>query len=119
MSTPSNPAGPSGPVNPAGPPPYGPVPGAGQQPPRPAPPPGQTTPLTAYIKPTLWTLIVVYVVAFVLLNRTPVKINFIFFETSVPLIFVLIGTTIVGAGLGVAATIWRKRRKAKKAGTTQ
>lgn len=72
------------------------------------------TPWTAYIKPAIWTLVAIYVIAFVFLNREIVTINFIFFQANVPLIFVLVGLALIGAAL-CAGVMMMTRRRANKA----
>lgn len=70
---------------------------------------------TAYIKPVLWTLLLIYIVLFVFLNRATIEINFIFFTAQVPLIFVLVGVALIGAVLSSAVVFWVRRRDTKKA----
>ncbi len=72
-------------------------------------------PWTSYIKPVAWALVAIYVVVFVFVNRTIVQINFIFFKTDVALIFVLVGMTLIGAGLAIGVLVATRRRAAKKA----
>jgi uncharacterized integral membrane protein len=81
----------------------------------PVPPLIHKTPWTAYIKPVLWTLVAIYVIAFVFLNRDSVNINFIVFKASVPMIFVLAGMTLIGAGLCVGVMVATRRRSTRKA----
>jgi uncharacterized integral membrane protein len=90
---------------------------AGQPRAKGAVPPGYEpkTPWTAYIKPVLWTVVALYVIAFVFLNRDSVAINFIFFTTEVPLIFVLVGVMLIGAALCAGVMVMTRRRAAKKA----
>lgn len=80
-------------------------------------PPGyqRKTPWTAYIKPVLWTVVALYVIAFVFLNKNSVGISFIFFTAEVPLIFVLVGMALIGAGLCAGVMVMTRRRAAKKA----
>lgn len=95
-----------------------PVPAAPQPPPLPDHIPPQyvaKTPWTAYIKPVLWTIVAIYVIAFVFLNRDVVVINFIFFQSSVPLIFVLVGLALIGAGLCAGVMVMTRRRATKRA----
>lgn len=73
------------------------------------------TPWTAYIKPAIWTLVAIYVIAFVFLNREIVTINFIFFQASVPLIFVLVGLALIGAALCAGVMVMTRRRANKAA----
>lgn len=94
---------PSGP--PAGPP------GAAGVP----PPYTHKTPWTAYIKPVIWTLVALYVILFVFLNRDAVTINFLFFKAQVALIFVLVGMTLIGAALCAGVMVMVRRRSARKA----
>lgn len=81
----------------------------------PGEPVAHTTSWTAYIKPALWALLLLYVVLFVFLNRGIVEINFLFFTAQVPLIFVLLGVGVIGAVLSTATGIWIRHRDAKKA----
>lgn len=88
------------------------------QPPVSGPPPEgyvAKTPWTAYIKPAIWTLVAIYVIAFVFLNREIVSINFIFFVAEVPLIFVLVGLALIGAGLCAGVMAMARRRANKEA----
>ena len=104
---------------------YPPPAGAGTPPGAPGPPPGappgvpgpyeHKTPWTAYIKPTIWTLVAIYVIAFVFLNAEIVAINFIFFKAEVALIFVLVGVALIGAGLCAGVMMMTRRRSTKKA----
>jgi len=75
------------------------------------------TPWTAYIKPVLWTLLLLYIVLFVFLNRAAIEINFLFFTAQVPLIFVLLGVGLIGALFACAIVAWMRHRSGKKAAT--
>ena len=80
------------------------------------PPPFEhKTPWTAYIRPILWTIVALYVITFVFLNREVVVINFLFFQASVPLIFVLVGLALLGAALAAGVMAMTRRRATKKA----
>lgn len=72
-------------------------------------------PWTSYIKPVAWALVAIYVVVFVFINRSIVQIDFLFFKTDVALIFVLVGMTLIGAGLAIGVLVATRRRAAKKA----
>lgn len=73
------------------------------------------TPWTAYIKPVCWTIVAVYVVLFVFLNRETVTINFVLFTASVPMVYVLLGLTLIGAGLGAGVMVRTRRRAQRRA----
>lgn len=73
------------------------------------------TPWTAYIKPTVWVLVALWVVLFVFLNTDNVTINFIFAKASVPLIFVLVAMTAIGAALCAGVMISARRRSTRRA----
>ncbi len=73
----------------------------------------EKTPWTAYIRPAIWTVASIYVIAFVFLNRDSVQINFIFFSAQVPMIFVLVGMALIGAAL-YAGVMFMTSRRAKK-----
>ena len=62
-------------------------------------------------------VIVVVLVAFVLDNSHSVKVGFVFSSATVPLIWVLIVTALLGAGLD-RLVIWRRRQHRGK-GTDQ
>lgn len=125
MSAVPGPPGQSGPSVPAGQPvppttvgaPAVNVPPTGAPARPPTVPPGyeRKTPWTAYIKPVIWTLVALYVIAFVFLNKNSIGINFIFFTAEVPLIFVLVGMGLIGAGLCAGVMVMTRRRAAKKA----
>ena len=96
-----------GPPNPA------PGPPAGQPVPY-TPAPKAKPPIGTYIKVSIFTLVAAYVVAFVLLNKESVTINFVFLDAVVPLIFVLAGCVAIVAILGIAFSIWWRRRGQRK-----
>lgn len=76
---------------------------------------GESTSWTAYIRPTIWTLIALYVIFFVFLNRDIVSINFIFFQANIALIFVLVGMAIIGGGITATVLAVVRRRKKRAA----
>lgn len=79
------------------------------------PPYEHKTPWTAYIKPIIWTLVAIYVIGFVFLNAQSIVINFIFLQAEVPLIFILVGMTLIGALLCAGVMTMTRRRALKKA----
>ncbi len=85
----------------------------------PVPPLTHKTPWTAYIRPVAWTLLAIYVITFVFLNRETVNINFLAFTASMPLIFVLLGMALIGAALCAGIMMMVSRRSTKKAELTQ
>jgi uncharacterized integral membrane protein len=91
------------------------IPAGERAPGAPVPPLMHKTPWTAYIKPAAWTLAAIYVIVFVFLNRDVVSINFLAFTTSVPLIFVLVGMALIGAGLCAGIMLMASRRSTEKA----
>ncbi len=70
--------------------------------------------MTAYIKPTLYVILVVYVVLFFLLNRQQVPVNFLFFSANAPLIVALLIAHIIGIVVGGGALIIKGRRDRKR-----
>ncbi len=70
--------------------------------------------MVGYIKPTLWVVGAVYVVALLLLNTEPAHINFVFFKAEVPLVVALVVVLALGFGLG-ALTVWLRGRHHKAA----
>ncbi|MDA8341195.1 MAG: LapA family protein [Actinomycetota bacterium] len=58
-------------------------------------------------------VIVVVLVAFVLDNSQSVKLGFVFASATVPLIWVLIATALVGAGLD-RLVVWRRRQHRRR-----
>lgn len=78
--------------------------------------PGQSAkaPVGTYIKTAIWTIVAVYVILFVFLNREQVSINFVFFQMDIALIFVLIGLVVVGGALGFSLVKMRERKAAKQ-----
>ncbi|MCB9413217.1 MAG: LapA family protein [Actinobacteria bacterium] len=65
--------------------------------------------MLGYIKPTLWVIAAVYVVAFLFLNSDSAQINFVFFRSEVPLFVALLVMLALGMGLG-ALTVWLRGR---------
>ncbi|MEZ5115730.1 MAG: LapA family protein [Candidatus Nanopelagicales bacterium] len=65
-----------------------------------------------YVKPTLWGLLALYAVIFVLLNREPVTVKFVFFEAQIATFWLLLFAMVLGAGLseGVRLLVRRRRR---------
>lgn len=54
---------------------------------------------------------VVLFVAFILGNSQTVRVSFVFFDADIPLIWVLVGTAILGAVLDrLVSWLWRRKR---------
>jgi uncharacterized integral membrane protein len=68
-----------------------------------------------YIKPTLWGLLIAYVVIFLLINRDPTEVNFLFFSATAPLVVALLVIFVLGVVVGVGGVLLRDRRKSAKA----
>ncbi len=66
--------------------------------------------MTHYIRPTLWVIVLVYVVIFLLLNRAKTQINFLFFTAEAPLIVALLVMFILGIVVGGGILMLRSRR---------
>lgn len=77
-------------------------------------PPKPATPASAYIKPTIFAIVLAYVLLFVFFNRDAVPVSFVFGTANISLIFVLAGTFIIGAIMGAVFVLWWRRRSAKK-----
>ena len=71
--------------------------------------------MTHYIRPTLWGIVVVYAVVFLLVNRASTRINFIFFEAEVPLIVALFVAIVLGFLVGAGLVMRRNHKAAKPA----
>ena len=69
--------------------------------------------MTHYIRPTLWGIVVVYSVVFLLVNRASTRINFIFFEAEVPLIVALFVAIVLGFLVGAGLVMRRHHNAAK------
>lgn len=67
--------------------------------------------MVRYIRPTLWGLLIVYVVIFLLLNRAPTQINFLFFSAQAPLFIALLIVLIIGIVVGGGGMILHGRRQ--------
>lgn len=78
------------------------------------PPAKSATPASAYIKPTIFAIVLAYVLLFVFFNRDAVAVSFVFGSANISLIFVLAGTFIIGAIMGAVFVLWWRRRSAKK-----
>lgn len=71
--------------------------------------------MTRYIKPTLWGLLILYVVLFLLANRTTTEVNFLFFSAEAPLVIALLVMFVLGVVVGGGAVMMRGRSgKSKK-----
>jgi uncharacterized integral membrane protein len=56
-------------------------------------------------------VLVILVIIFIALNAQKVTVDFLFFETSMPLIFALAITTVLGIVIGYVAPIVRRHRR--------
>ena len=63
-----------------------------------------------YIRPTLWGLLVAYLVIFLLANRQQVNVNFVFFQAEAPLIVALLVSHIIGIVVGGGVLMVKGRR---------
>ena len=75
--------------------------------------------MTRYIRPTLWGIVVVYAVVFLLVNRASTRINFIFFEAEVPLIVALFVAIVLGFLVGAGLMMRRSHKAGKPAKSKQ
>ncbi len=66
--------------------------------------------MTSYIKPTLWGILIVYVVLFLVMNRDATEINFLFFQATVPLVIALLVIFVIGLLVGGGLIMFRSRR---------
>lgn len=69
--------------------------------------------MTAYIRPTLWGILIVYVVLFLLMNRDKTEINFVFFQATAPLVVALLVVFVIGLLVGGGLIMFRSRRDQK------
>jgi uncharacterized integral membrane protein len=60
-------------------------------------------------------VLVVLVIIFIAQNSQSVKVKFLFFDASMPLIFALLITVIIGMIIGYVAPIVRRHRRADSA----
>ena len=70
--------------------------------------------MTAYIKPTLYVILIAYVIIFFLLNRQQVPVNFLFFSANARLIDALVISHIIGIVVGGGALMIKGRRDRKR-----
>jgi uncharacterized integral membrane protein len=56
-------------------------------------------------------VLVILVIIFIALNAQKVTVDFLFFETSMPLIFALAITTVLGIVIGYVSPIVRRHRR--------
>lgn len=66
-----------------------------------------------YVKPTVYAVLVAYVILFVALNREHVQINFVFAVANISMIFALLVTFVLGALLASGFVLWWRRRGAR------
>lgn len=86
----------------------------GTEPQAPAGGAGSRTGIGFYVKPTIYAILLAYVILFVVLNREPVQINFVFLTSQVSMIFALLVTFVVGALLASGLVVWWRRRGAAR-----
>lgn len=77
-------------------------------------PPASRASIGAYVRPTIYALIVAYAILFVFMNRESVPINFVFVTANVSMIFALLITLVIGAALAAGAGFWWRRRSAHR-----
>jgi uncharacterized integral membrane protein len=58
------------------------------------------------------SVVIVLVLIFILQNSQSVRVKFLFFDASMPLIFALLITTILGVIIGYVGPIVRRHRRA-------
>ena len=58
-------------------------------------------------------VVVVLVIIFIAQNSQSVRVKFLFWDASAPLIFALLITTLVGVAIGYVTPIVRSRRRAR------
>lgn len=62
-----------------------------------------------FLKPTLWGLLAVFAVVFVVSNLDEVSVSFVAFQVQTRLVWVLIFAVLLGALLDEAFRFWRRR----------
>jgi uncharacterized integral membrane protein len=72
--------------------------------------PTEKTPPTTIAKRVLLVLVLAYLVALVAMNTDEVRVNFVFFEARTPLVVALVLAGVLGAIVGWALSIARRRR---------
>lgn len=65
--------------------------------------------LRRFLKPSLWGLLAVFAVVFVLSNLQDVAVSFVAFQVQTKLVWVLIFSVLLGALLDEAFRFWRRR----------
>ncbi len=67
----------------------------------------------AYALLVVFAVVLVYLIAFALLNTESVKVSFVFFSTTTSLIWLMLASTALGLLLGAIATmiVGRRRRR--------
>lgn len=67
-----------------------------------------------YARGTAWVVVLLIALGFLLTNRDPVPINFLFFKVTAPLWIALVLVLVLGFLLGLGAGWWRTRRRRKR-----
>lgn len=62
-----------------------------------------------FLKPTLWGLLAVFALVFVLSNLDEVSVSFVAFRVDTKLVWVLVFSVALGALLDEAFRFWRRR----------
>lgn len=68
-----------------------------------------------YARITGWLIVAILATAFLLKNKNPVTVDFVFFEATVPTFVALIVSGVLGFLLGGSLMWWTARRKRKAA----
>ena len=64
-----------------------------------------------YVLLAIFAVVVVYLLAFALLNTRVVEVSFVAFSTEASLIWLMLASVALGLVLGVVATLWAGRRR--------
>jgi len=76
-------------------------------------PSGSSQSAGRYVMPTIAVIIVIAVLAFILQNRGPVKLSWLFWSFSWPLWFLLVFTIVLSLIAGQILLMWRRHRRRK------
>lgn len=64
-----------------------------------------------YILLVVFAVVLVYLLAFALLNTRAVEVSFVAFSTETSLIWLMLASVVIGIVLGATATLWAGRRR--------
>ncbi|MGA0122606.1 MAG: lipopolysaccharide assembly protein LapA domain-containing protein [Gaiellales bacterium] len=77
--------------------------------------PAKTGDRRPYVLLAILAVVLIYLLAFALLNTRVVEVSFVAFSTETSLIWLMLASVAIGLILGVVGTLWIGRRRRHRA----